>query len=110
MQKKKVRLENGATTRKKPDSGLGIYLAADKVAQHILVDENRRKKEQTKRKQQRIQTPESCVFNKIDLNIFRNSKTPCTAYSRLPPKNQFLSKLLTSGVRLATSQIRGEKQ
>ena len=42
----KVRLIHDVTSRRNPDSNLGIYLTADKVAQYRLVDENRREKEE----------------------------------------------------------------
>ena len=42
LQKKKVILENDVTTRNSPDTSLGIYLIASKLAQFRLVAENSR--------------------------------------------------------------------
>ena len=43
-------LLNDVTSRRKPDSSLGIYLAAAKLAQYRLVAKNRREKEENKNK------------------------------------------------------------
>ena len=61
---------------RKADSSSGIYLTTYKVVQYRLVDKNRLEKEEEKRKQQRINSPKSCIFNRSDVKIFRNSKTP----------------------------------
>ena len=42
LQQNKVRLEKDVVIINNPGSSLSIYLTADKVAQLILVDENRR--------------------------------------------------------------------
>ena len=45
LNKKKVRLLNDETSRSNPDSSSSIYLNSAKVAQYILVYDNRREKE-----------------------------------------------------------------
>ena len=49
LQQKKVTLIHDLTSMSKPDFNLGIYLTTDKVAQYILVDDNEREKETTKK-------------------------------------------------------------
>ena len=44
LNKKKVRLVNGETSTRKPDLSTGIYLTNAKVAQYILVADNRQEK------------------------------------------------------------------
>ena len=46
----KAGLVSDENYRRKPDSNLGIYLIAAKVAQYILVNENRRENEEAKKK------------------------------------------------------------
>ena len=48
LQKNNARLVNDETSRRNPDFSLVIYLIADKLAQYILVDNNRREKEEAK--------------------------------------------------------------
>ena len=48
LQKKRMRLLNDVTSRRKPDLNLGIYLNAAKVAQYRLVNENSIEKEESK--------------------------------------------------------------
>ena len=76
LHQKKVRLVNDEISRRNPDSSSGIYLTAAKVAQCTLVDENRREKEEAKKEKEGRQKPKSCIFNKYDLKLFRNTKTP----------------------------------
>ena len=49
LNQKKVRLVNNEASRSNPDSITLIYLTTSKVAQLILVDENRREKEEAKK-------------------------------------------------------------
>ena len=49
MQQKKVRLVNDVTSRSNPDLNSGIYLTATKLAQYILVADNKREKEEAKK-------------------------------------------------------------
>ena len=49
LNQKKVRLVNDETSTRNPDSSMGIYLTAAKVAQCTLVADNRRKKEEAKK-------------------------------------------------------------
>ena len=76
LNQKKVIFVNDETSMRKPDSSSGIYLTAAKVAQRRLVADNRREKEEAKRKQQRRHSPESCIFKRSDVKLFRNAKTP----------------------------------
>ena len=50
LHQKNVILVNYETSRRNPDSSSGIYLAATKVAQCRVVDENRRGYEEAKKK------------------------------------------------------------
>ena len=76
LNQKKTILVNDETSIRNPDSSLGIYLDAAKVAQCTLVSDNSRKKEEAKSKQQRIHSPKICIFNRSDVKIFINSRTP----------------------------------
>ena len=76
LHQKKVILVHYETSRRNPGSSSGIYLTASKVAQCRPMAENRREKEEAKMKQQIIQPPKSCIFNKKDMKLFINSKTP----------------------------------
>ena len=49
LHQNKSRLVNDETSRRNPDSSSGIYLTAAKVDKFILVAENRREKEETKK-------------------------------------------------------------
>ena len=49
LNQKKVRLVNDETSTRNPDSSMGIYLTAAKVAQCTLVADNRREKEEAKK-------------------------------------------------------------
>ena len=49
LNQKKVRLVNDETSMRNPDSSMGIYLTAAKVAQCTLVADNRREKEEAKK-------------------------------------------------------------
>ena len=50
LQKKKVRLVNHVTSRRKPDYSSRIYLTDARVAQYRLVAGNKREKEEAKNK------------------------------------------------------------
>ena len=76
LHQKTVRLVNDETFMMKPDSNPVIYFTAAKVVQFRMVADNRKRTEEAKSKHQRRQSPKSFFFNKIDLKIFRNSKTP----------------------------------
>ena len=105
------------TTRMNPYLTSGIYLTSVKVSQCIIVDKNRREKEEAKIKKQKIQLSKRLVFNKSGLNIFKNTNTgsithcrihlkkPCklpSLPSQLPPSRTPLSAL---EIIWATSQI-----
>ena len=122
LHQNKLISDNDVTTRNNPDSSLGIYLTATKVAQCRLVSENRRYKEEAKKETAKKTASLKLCLQKMDLKIFRNAKTPRTAYFCLPTNNQCSSNLLTChwtpsitplhtpGVILATSQIRERKK
>ena len=76
LQQKKLRLVNYETSSRNLDSSSGIYRTYAKVAQCILVSENRREKVEAKRKQKIIQPPKSCIFNKSYLDFSEKVKTP----------------------------------
>ena len=68
------------------------------------------KRNKQKIKHQRIQPPESCIFNRSDLKLFRNAKTPWIIYCCLPPNNPCSPTLLTylqtpPGTHLHTSEV-----
>ena len=84
---KKLILVNDETSMRNPDSISGIYLTSDEAEQYRLVDENRREKEEAKRKQKRRHSSKSFIFNRSNVKLFRNSKTPCTVYFFLPSNN-----------------------
>ena len=76
LNQKKLRLSNDETSTRNPDSSSGIYLTAAKVAQCTLVAKNRREKEDKKRKQQRRHSPKNFIFNRSNVKIFINTRTP----------------------------------
>ena len=49
LHQNKVISIHDVTSRRNPDSNLGIYLAAAKLAQYRLVADNRREKEEAKK-------------------------------------------------------------
>ena len=53
------------------------------------------KRKSQKRKQQRRHSSERFIFNRNDVKLFRNAKTPWTVYLRLPPNNRCSSISLT---------------
>ena len=95
LHQKNVRLIHDVTSRRKTHSNSTIYLTAAEVAWCRLVADNRREKEEGKREHQIRQPPESCIFNKIDVKLFRNAKAPWTVYCSISPKSPCSSTSLT---------------
>ena len=67
---------NDETSMRNPDSSLGIYLTAAKLAQRIIVAENKREKQEAKKERAKKTFTESYISNISDVNLFRNPKTP----------------------------------
>ena len=76
LNQKNLILVNDVTSSKNHDYTLGIYLTNGKVTTCIMVAGNSTERNSQKIKQKRRQPPESCIFNKSNVKLFRNAKTP----------------------------------
>ena len=86
LQKNNLRLVNAINLRMNPDSTLGIYLASAKLAQCILVADNRIEKEEAKKETAKKKFTPNLHLQQKRCEDFQKCQYPMNSLSLSPTK------------------------